>query len=576
MADYITPQLTVGKLPTGAEYSASVGLSWNGSKIAEIMPFVRHKIRRRTNGEVEDYFLLDIIHNGEVVASAEVKASSKNIDTINLFDIYNGCGINPDSTKARAYLVAIIKHQLSDSTLETIECQGVKETGLAKLNIDGQGFYGFNYGDGVMLPTNISEDLAARVTAAKSEYILKSDTAKYSEFEAVVGMITAISLNKIVGFSVFAFTISALLKSLFRECGIIPKFLLNVCGLKDSLKTAYTSALSPIVNRNDGKSKLIVQFTSSSYTTDNLTNDYKDFPLILDNVYFSESSDITRSIKKKFEEAAQIIGDDIGKGRSGKIYNPAASIITTSENDGIGNPSTVARYLTIPVGDALRNPLAQSVLHEFQNDKFLIIPTYYRYLLQWILDNAERIKASIKDLLTDFREAGSSIDVSTKLRERYFILLTAYMIFLSYCDAKGFANIDGIMPLNEFSDMLLCLCRRHNRTIVEKESAERPADADYVKLIRHWLESKQFNMAKDEHDAKLKSREALVYNGCLCLRTEALMRKINKTFPNAKLKDVVAQLVAKNVLKSDADKNTGKIKGIRFLKIPLKKLKKVS
>ena len=84
-------------------------------------------------------------------------------------------------------------------------------------------------------------------------------------------------------------------------------------------------------------------------------------------------------------------------------------------------------------------------------------------------------------------------------------------------------------------------------------------------------------MADSEHDKNLGNKEALVYRDkCgdifLCLRTKPMMEKINKTFASAKLNDVIAQLVAKKVLKSDSDRNTAKIKGIRFLKIPLEKL----
>jgi len=148
-----------------------------------------------------------------------------------------------------------------------------------------------------------------------------------------------------------------------------------------------------------------------------------------------------------------------------------------------------------------------------------------------------------------------------------------YLLFLKYCQDKNFMGGAEIARLKgEFSNQLLHLCHSHNKTIVEKESAESTTENDFLKLIKHWRESNRFDMAKDEDDKNLKHREALEYDGFLCLRTKPLMDKINQSLPKAKLNHVIAQLVAKKVLKSDSDRNTAKIKGIRFLKIPLDKL----
>ena len=563
----------IKRLPEEADYTASDGLTWNDEKISDFIPIILYKIILLTNVGYEDWFLLGIIHDGILVALLPVKTA--NVEKMIWFDISPYCIISPDFPKAEKYLAHIIRYMLNNENLKTVQYQQIDTVGWHKIKIfDRDNIYGCYDGEQLILPQAIEEDMRERIRPKESDWVLKSDKERYTEQESVAGVIKVLSLNRSAGLPIFAFILAALLKSIFRECGIILKFVLYVCGLKDRLKTAYTSVLYPITRRIDGKSKPLIQFNSSTYSIDNLLNDYPDFPIILDNVYMSEDNDINRRIKKTFEEAAQSMGDDAGKSKAGKEYNPSASIIAIGENDGLGNPSTIARYFTIPFGDDLRNPDKQAILHKYQNDP-LIISTFYSYFLQWVTNNIDDIKAGITSLLTDFREISNSVNISPKLRERYFILLTSYMLFLKYCKSKDFfTNVEIKQLKKSFSDLLIRLCNRHNETIIEKEASEKNNEdyGDFLRLIKYWYRNDEFDVADSEDDKDLKNKEALIYDGCLCLRTKPLMEKINKSFPKAKLNHVIALLVTKKVLKSDSDRNTAKIKGIRFLKIPLDKL----
>ena len=469
---------------------------------------------------------------------------------------------------------SIVKHLVGDSSLEIIEYQQIEKLGWNKIKISPfENYYCYYTGEKLILPKCLeNSDISKRIKYAESDWILKEDTERYNEHDAITGLIKVISLNREVGLPVLAYTIAGLMKSLFRECGIPPKFILYVCGAKGRKKTPYMSLMTPIFSRNGDNSKLIVQLNSTTFTVDNLINDYSDFIVVLDNVYISEDKEIKKRIKKVFEEAVQSIGDDIGKGKAYKQYQPSSSIIATGENDGIGNPSTIARYLTIPFDDVLKDRDKEVILNRYQQEP-LIISTFYYYLLQYIVDNTNKIVDSIRDLLYDFREISSSLDIDSKLKDRYFILLIAFMIFLKYCEDKGFMEYEEIECLKKhFSDNLFQLLRNHSKTIKEKETNEiRPTD--FVQLIKHWYDNDMFDMAKDENDKKLGVREALIYKDCLCLRTEPLMRKINKSLYSVKIDDIIVQLVAKGLLKSDSDKNTAKIKGLRFLVIPLSKLR---
>ena len=568
----------ISKLPSETKYTAFDGLQWEGKKIADIMLSVRHKIKMHTDNEIEDWFILDIIKDNYIVASEDIRLSDEDINKINWFDIYNGCKVSPDVPKANSYLISIVKHLLSDSSLETVEYQQIEKLGLNKIKIGSlENCYCYNTGEKLILHESIRDnDISERIKFRQSDWVLKEDTENYSEEEATEGIIKAISLNKRVGLPVLTFTIAGFLKSLYRECGIPPKFILYICGRKGRKKTPYISLMSPIFNKIDNYSKLILQFNSSSYSVDNLVNNYSDFIVVLDNVYLSEDNDINRRIKKTFEEAVQIIGDDINKSKAGKQYQPSSSIIATGENDGIGNPSTIGRYLTIPFGDILSTRKKEIILSECQNEP-LLISTFYYYLLQYVIDNITEIKAGIHVLLQDFREISSSLQfINSKLRDMYLVLLTSYMIFLNYCEDKNFMSNKEVICLKEnFSSQLLELLRNHSETIKEKETKETLATYDFVQLIKYWYINDMYDMAKDENDKQLENREALIYKDCLCLRTKPLIRKINKSFPDDKIrdKDFTAQLVAKGMLESDSDKNGKKIKGLRFMVIPLSKLK---
>lgn len=556
----------IDKLPSQSTY-AEGKLTWNDTPIANFMPYVRRKIQLHTDYGIEDFFTLEIIQGESIINSKDIKISG--INNVNWFEIDNHCIIYPDSPKAKVYLNSIIQHMLGNNDLEVIRYRQIEKVGWNRITISDEDIYCYNTGDNLILPQD--NDISERITLKKSDWILEKDTEKYSEKKATEIMTKAISLNKKAGLPIFSFTIAALLKSIFTECGISPKFMLYICGDKDLMKTAYVSMLSPIFHRNNNL-KLLIQFNSSTYAIDSLLNDYPDFVVIFDNVYISEHEEIHKQILKRFEEAVQIIGDNTGKSKSGRQYTPSSSIIATGEFDGIGNPSTISRYLTIPFGNDLQSTQKQILLHECQNES-LAISTFYCYFLKWIVDNIEDIKTSIKDLLEDFRAVQNRLNIGNKLKERYFILLTSYMLSLRYCSSKKFiTNKQAIQLKNEFDHQLLRLCYRHNQTIIEKENKEATSTDDFLRLIKYWYRNNEFDMAKDANDKHLKSREALIYEKYLCLRTKSLVEKIKKSFPSIKVKDVIAQLVAKKVLKSDSDKNTAKIKGLRFLKIPLDKL----
>ncbi|MCL2773938.1 MAG: hypothetical protein FWD71_11375 [Oscillospiraceae bacterium] len=570
--EFISMEEYIDKLPPEAGYSIEDGLTWKETKIMDGLPYIENRIKLHTDAGDEDWVRLGVIHDESDITSRDVKISD--IEDIDWFDFDNRCRLNPDCAKGKVYLAHILKSMLSDEGLKTVHKYQVEKFGCNKIDLsDDRDLYCYNTGSTLILPQK--KDIAKLITMKESdcEWVLKEDTESYTEEEAATGITDVIALYRNVGLPVFAFIIAALLKSLFRECGIPPKFILYVCGKKDRKKTAYITLLSPMFNVDDDTTKLVVQFNTSNYNIDKLMNDCGDAPIILDNVYISEDSDINKRIKKRFEEDVQCIGDDIGKLKADKRYKPLASIIATGEYDGICNPSTITRYLTVPFGDDLKDSEAESLLHEYQSEP-LRISTFYYYFLQWAINHVRKIKASIKDLLRDFREDSGDLDMSSKLKERYFVLLTSYMLFLEYCVAKGFMKEDETDELQaEFSDQLLLLCRRHNRTITEKENQEGAQTDDFFRLIKYWYRNGEFDMAKDGDGKKdLKYREALVHDKYLCLRTKPLMKKINKSYPLVKLNAVISQLVAKKILKSDSDKNTTKIRGLRFLKIPLDKL----
>ena len=105
--------------------------------------------------------------------------------------------------------------------------------------------------------------------------------------------------------------------------------------------------------------------------------------------------------------------------------------------------------------------------------------------------------------------------MDSKLKERYFILVTAYMIFLKYCESKGFMTpLETQQLAKEFSNILLKLCAQHNQTILEKEKAAVPSatSEDFFKLIKLWYKNDEFDLSESQNTDKIKKQEGFINN----------------------------------------------------------------
>jgi hypothetical protein len=570
----------INNLPSEAKYTVKSGLKWKEKYIGNIMLSVHTLLKYITNnGTIEDWLTVEAILGDDIIDTLTVKESD--INDIDWGSTIRGFIPSPDCPKANSYYITVVKYQATKCT-NVIHCFQVEQTGFVKITLPEieaeEEVYCYNTGAGLILPENSRiDDIVDRIKIKnpESEWRLNADTKRYSEDEALAGMVKAISLYPNVGRSVVAFIIAALLKSVLRECGISPKFILYICGLRGRKKTAYISLLTPFFSKYGDVSKLILQFNSTDCPVDELLSKLADFVIVLDNVYASENSDINGRIKKKFEEVAQVVGDDVVKRKAHKQYAPLASIIATGEYNGIGNASTIARYLSIPFGDDLKTSNNEILLHECQSEA-MVISTFYWYFLQWVVNNVKVIKSSIKDLLTDFRASSDKLNIDSKLKERYFVLRISYMLFLKYCGEKGILTKDKMGRLDkEFSELLMWLCKRHNKTVTEKDRETERGTDDFLPLINYLYTKNKFDLTKSDDPKKIKQHDGFVHDDCLCLLSEKLTKKINVRYPHVQVKEITEQLAQNGITIHDKDKNTGERRGLRVVIIPLAKLRDV-
>ncbi|MCL2776171.1 MAG: hypothetical protein FWD71_22955 [Oscillospiraceae bacterium] len=391
--------------------------------------------------------------------------------------------IDPDCSKANEYVNYIVQHGYDkcESTLTRYCCQklGWNDFGGRHIYFGGDKVIGTPaYG------TDPEQNTAIVFDAIPQSFAV--DTENYSEEAAAAGLWKTVELNPNVGCIILAFTITSIIKPIFKKALVPHKSFLYVQGLTGTLKSVFISLISKLYDRNKDL-KPPTRFNSTKYSMEQLLDTHANSVVIIDDLYPSKNLRNKAEHEDIFEEICRIVGDDIGKTRmiGGKPveYRPLASIITTGEYDLYLNASSTARYLTVTF-DA---DLGETSLFQLQKEP-LLISTFYYYLIQWVADNYESITNNISELAEKFRTNLPKCDMHRKLIDTYFVLCTSYNLFILYCREKGLLPVDATNKEMEFEDILFLLLCKQNELVKDREQKETSENkgkaVDYVEIIR--------------------------------------------------------------------------------------------
>lgn len=549
----------LNNIPVEASFTHE-GLLWNGKRIANFCPIICNKVEIINDDDVTVAVKLNLnFTDGSISEGHTVQVTE--LEDIDWFALDPKCLINPDFKGAATYLAHIIRAAIPKVPLE--KRYQINRFGTHVIE-EVPVFYTGNH---LIIPSSVEN--TPNIMLTPLQYKLDYDIKRYSEREAIIGMVKVLSLSPDVGRVILSHTLSGFMRSNFTGAKIKPCTVLEIPGPSGFKKTTYTSFLTQINDREE-EIKPRIRLNASVPAIEALLNLYTDSTIVIDDMHPADSRKIERQNEETFEEIVRIVGDNTGRGRvlGGKFTEkqPRCNVITTGEYS-FGKGSTAARCLSVP----FINKIDDRKLYECQQEP-LLVSTFYYYYISWYIENYFDIKDSLAELLADFRKV--NLGVHPRLATTQLCLFSAYLLFLRYCTEKGVLTTETARAERQaFWDLLTKLVKAQDKRTLPNtmEKENKPGNVDYYELIRMWYKEDSFDLAKNAD--RLKNHDGIIHKELLCLRSEKLLQKIQKVVSTATLNDVRRTLIAKGALKQDGEGKGIQIGKKRFYAIPLEKLR---
>ena len=325
-------------------------------------------------------------------------------------------------TRANRYIANDVRSVLDD--LPVTEVYRLSRPGLYIIN----GGPVFCTGDEVIRPSS-SATQGPEVECGHMSQRLDIDPT-LSEGEAAAEMLNLISLFPNPGRIILAQVLVALMRQAYEDAGKAPSFCVFLYGRTGTQKTTIASILTQMYNRSEGIAEL-TRLNASRASAVELLMDVADQVKVFDDLFPADSPQVCKGQEETFSEVTRYVADGTiparmkgGKVRKGR---PKCGVLFTGEYL-VGKGSDAARFLPVkmtkPDTKALKYFLRQP----------LIVSTFYRNFISWLVENYGEIVAYFKDWLDVYRE--TDLGVHDRLRETHYFLNSAYSLLMEYCEEK--------------------------------------------------------------------------------------------------------------------------------------------
>jgi hypothetical protein len=466
-------------------------------------------------------------------------------------NIDSRCVLNPDVPKTSEHIANLVHLSAHDAPLE--EATIIDRLGTHV--IEGKAV--FNTGDRLIWPDNLTDK--PNVIWKPTPNIRLAIDPKFSEENAVEGMMRVVDLSPESGKVLFSQGLMYIQLEAFVAVGIKLRCIVFLHGFTGNKKTTYSAFHSQLHNRNEPL-KSPVRLNASVPAAVNLLYEKSDCVVVLDDLFPAKDNEVRRWQEKTLLEITRVIADGIepARMRNCRIAKtpPRCGVIFTGEYY-TGTGSDAARLLPIE----FKTPIDNNEMTACQREP-LMLSTFYDYYIKWYIANYDRICALLKEWFVKYRSVKS--DVHPRLQEAQFCLETAYKLFLTYCEEKGFITVET--ALNEYNAFY-----NHLRTIVAEQNVRvnqglggAPRQVDYLQVIRSLYLDRRFCLAESPKDFEVKLHDGITHKEYIYLRQDRLVAKIRTFEPTAEFDDVLKSLKTQYALKTGGDSNSRKIAGSRL------------
>lgn len=489
-------------------------------------------------------------------SSKTVKKALSELSAINWSEIDSRAALDPQIAVARAnrYIANDIQQALFG--LPVTNVYRLSRPGLYKIN--GEAIF-CTGGEVIRPPASATQTSEIEIEPMVQHLDFDNNI---SEAEAAAEVLNLISLFPNPGRIILSQMLVALLRQAYEDAGNRPSFCVFLHGRTGTQKTTLASFLTQIYNRADRIAEPTRLNTSHASAVEMLI-DLTDQVKVFDDLFPAASSSVRKKQEETLSEITRYIGDGSIPARikSGKVRErqPKCGVLFTGEYL-IGEGSDAARLLPVE----MTKP-DTTALSNFQK-RPLIISTFYRYFIMWVIKNYKETVSYLKEWLEEYRK--TDLGVHDRLCETHFFLNSAYSLFLTYCGEKSVLSENEIALLHrDFLNLLSKLVREQNKRVCPTASVQSP-QGNALNRIRELYRSKQLSIADDKRQFSDQQHDGVIHRGCLCLRPKALSR----FFPSNNIEGIARELDDQGALSKGKDSPIKKIsasKGKYFYWIPL-------
>ena len=539
-----------------------------GRDISNFFPTVLKKIEIKSANGTEYSVELELCFNG--AEKSKVILPLREVEKIDWFTLDNRCLVNNENEKkGRMYLANLIRVGAATAPVEIMykfKKTGIEKIGKTVVFIAGNQVVSKVTERGVLQNIDVNE----------VPFRLDMD-GNISPQDAFAGMRELICLSPEIGRVLVAHVIAGIIRTAFREAGMIPCAVLVIVGKSGMLKSHYVPLLTQLYNRADGI-RAVTRFNSSQRFIEDILHEYSDCTAVIDDLNTAESRGIKRVNETTAEEIIRRVSDDIGRGhKEGKalVQDCFRGNVVFIGEYSIGKDSTIPRALIAK----LTRQIDGKTLDKYQRQKPLLVSTFYYYFIGWYVENFNDICEEINIRLTHFREKMANINIHGRLCDTQFYLQISYMFFLEFCRCSDFISWeDALDEYNDFSIQLANLIQEQHMCAMREKSDL--VKMDYLEMIRNLYQNKKIQLADSEKTFNPDKHDGLIYYDCLCITRKNLEKILIKEYKSIRIGEVTNSLFAQEALRVIGDGRTVKIYtlnkevgSIRFYAIWLHKLR---
>lgn len=231
----------------------------------------------------------------------------------------------------------------------------------------------------------------------------------------------------------FSYFILALLREPFQSAGVPIRFCMYLLGENQSFKTTLATNYCSLYNRDEDIENWIHNLTGSEAKLLHVLDIEKDCVSIIDDLNHSDSRSQERQQEAKLSTLIRTAANNVGKETMRGQYDINAQVLFCGEYP-LKNISTNNRLIVLLLEKGM---IDRKKLQSIQSDP-LVLSTFAEKFICWVIDNYDRICADIRQYYQQFLDNRANEEgYQERLNRSAGVLGTAYRIFLSFCEDRG-------------------------------------------------------------------------------------------------------------------------------------------